>query len=264
MNNESTIIQSGDWLEDFALENGNYECSCFSCGRNFIGYKRRVVCKLCHEKYLAAFVSFTPDFDYEKEFYDVLLPSGEIIKHCWPNAGVMNEVYHGVENSGRNFSAQDGVKIQLSPDSPLYEKSDPDKPQLIMVAAGGGHPMGKDLVGHLALAQKDPKPLIIIDTDDRPIGQTASPQKREKKKWIRSELGILSMMAASLPTYATDAFMPQSRPPSQLPKDDQSAALKSANEKISLAGPGVVEEIRKNYEAKLARRAAQRNKGLKK
>lgn len=29
---------------------------------------------------------------YQKEFYDVLLPSGEIVKNCWPNAGKLNEL----------------------------------------------------------------------------------------------------------------------------------------------------------------------------
>jgi len=36
-----------DWTEDFADENGNYQCHCVKCGHLFTGYKRRVVCKLC-------------------------------------------------------------------------------------------------------------------------------------------------------------------------------------------------------------------------
>lgn len=39
--------RSGDWPEDFPLENGNYNNQCCECGRIFIGYKRRVVCKIC-------------------------------------------------------------------------------------------------------------------------------------------------------------------------------------------------------------------------
>lgn len=38
------------------------------------------------------------DGEYEKEFYDVRLPSGEIIL-CWPNSGVMNSL----DGSGRVF-----------------------------------------------------------------------------------------------------------------------------------------------------------------
>ena len=29
------------------------------------------------------------DGDYSKDWYDVRLPDGKIIKHCWPNAGFM-------------------------------------------------------------------------------------------------------------------------------------------------------------------------------
>jgi hypothetical protein len=36
-----------DWPEDFAHENGNYECICCECGQHFIGHKRRVVCRKC-------------------------------------------------------------------------------------------------------------------------------------------------------------------------------------------------------------------------
>lgn len=39
-----------DWPEDFHLENGNYYNTCCHCGESFMGYKRRVVCKLCHNK----------------------------------------------------------------------------------------------------------------------------------------------------------------------------------------------------------------------
>jgi len=36
-----------DWTEDFAHENGNYQCACVQCGEHFFGHKRRVVCKAC-------------------------------------------------------------------------------------------------------------------------------------------------------------------------------------------------------------------------
>lgn len=35
------------------------------------------------------FKEFT--WDYEKQFYDVKLPSGEIIAECWPNAWLIQE-----------------------------------------------------------------------------------------------------------------------------------------------------------------------------
>lgn len=40
---------SRDWIEDFARENGSYLCRCCYCKETFIGYKRRVVCKSCHD-----------------------------------------------------------------------------------------------------------------------------------------------------------------------------------------------------------------------
>lgn len=36
-----------DWTED---ENGNYHCQCVQCGHDFIGHKRRVVCRRCHHR----------------------------------------------------------------------------------------------------------------------------------------------------------------------------------------------------------------------
>lgn len=35
------------WPEDFHRENGNYLCRCVYCGHDFIGHKRRCVCRLC-------------------------------------------------------------------------------------------------------------------------------------------------------------------------------------------------------------------------
>ena len=36
-----------DWPEDFELENGNYLRICIICAEQFLGYKRRFVCKVC-------------------------------------------------------------------------------------------------------------------------------------------------------------------------------------------------------------------------
>lgn len=36
-----------DWPEDYAHENGMYQCRCAHCKEMFIGHKRRVSCKLC-------------------------------------------------------------------------------------------------------------------------------------------------------------------------------------------------------------------------
>ena len=42
-----TTHDERSWHEDRGHENGNYQCCCVDCGRMFIGYKRRVVCKVC-------------------------------------------------------------------------------------------------------------------------------------------------------------------------------------------------------------------------
>jgi hypothetical protein len=43
-----------DWPEDWSHENGMYYCRCVHCSEQFIGYKRRVVCKECHTNLMAA------------------------------------------------------------------------------------------------------------------------------------------------------------------------------------------------------------------
>jgi hypothetical protein len=37
-----------DFPEDAVLENGNYQNRCCECGVLFVGYKRRMMCKICH------------------------------------------------------------------------------------------------------------------------------------------------------------------------------------------------------------------------
>jgi len=39
-----------DWPEDFADENGKYQCQCIYCAEYFFGHKRRFICKLCDGK----------------------------------------------------------------------------------------------------------------------------------------------------------------------------------------------------------------------
>jgi hypothetical protein len=38
-----------DWTEDAGHENGNYQNKCLNCGCTFVGLKRRVLCRVCHE-----------------------------------------------------------------------------------------------------------------------------------------------------------------------------------------------------------------------
>lgn len=42
-----SLHSEGDWTEDFSHENGNYMNACINCKNEFIGHKRRVVCRVC-------------------------------------------------------------------------------------------------------------------------------------------------------------------------------------------------------------------------
>lgn len=45
------VLESGRcWEEDLSHENGNYINICFKCKKEFFGYKRRVICKICNNK----------------------------------------------------------------------------------------------------------------------------------------------------------------------------------------------------------------------
>ena len=50
-----------DWVEDWEHENGTYGNKCCRCGKTFVGYKRRVVCKKCHDEEEAAYNAMTPE-----------------------------------------------------------------------------------------------------------------------------------------------------------------------------------------------------------
>ena len=66
-------------------------------------------------------LTFTPfTGDYDKDFYDVLTPSGKIVEHCWPNAGIMNDT-HG---TGEKWDEYDDVYIRKSLTHPLDKPSE--------------------------------------------------------------------------------------------------------------------------------------------
>lgn len=44
---KDTTNEERTWAEDAEHENGNYFNNCSSCGRTFVGHKRRVTCKAC-------------------------------------------------------------------------------------------------------------------------------------------------------------------------------------------------------------------------
>ena len=48
-----------DWPDDFPHENGTYSCRCITCDSEFIGHKRRFVCRECANR-AAAHVGIEP------------------------------------------------------------------------------------------------------------------------------------------------------------------------------------------------------------
>lgn len=57
------------------------------------------------------------DGEYNKQFYDVLLPNGDILKACWPNAGKMVSM----DGSGRMWSVDDRIQVRKA-NHPLGEE----------------------------------------------------------------------------------------------------------------------------------------------
>lgn len=60
---------------------------------------------------------YTLDFDYVKDFYEVRLPSGQIVAQCWPNAGWMN----ATDGSGRKWGPADNVQVRIDLKNALGE-----------------------------------------------------------------------------------------------------------------------------------------------
>ena len=63
-----------DWPEDFSHENGMYYCRCVHCKEQFIGYKRRVVCRECDSAKLPHMSNTNNPVDFpEQPAYDVVI-----------------------------------------------------------------------------------------------------------------------------------------------------------------------------------------------
>ena len=63
-----TGSSENDWLEDSAHENGNYFRKCLSCGCDFIGHKRKFVCKKCYTSAIEKYNKMTPE---EREEFEI-------------------------------------------------------------------------------------------------------------------------------------------------------------------------------------------------
>ena len=49
-----------DWHEDAGHENGSYYCKCLVCDADFVGHKRRYVCRKCHYEAKARYDALSP------------------------------------------------------------------------------------------------------------------------------------------------------------------------------------------------------------
>ena len=50
-----------DWREDDGHENGSYYCKCLDCDADFVGHKRRHICRKCHYEAKARYDALTPE-----------------------------------------------------------------------------------------------------------------------------------------------------------------------------------------------------------
>lgn len=49
-----------DWHEDDGHENGSYFCKCLECDADFVGHKRRHICRKCHYAAKARYDALSP------------------------------------------------------------------------------------------------------------------------------------------------------------------------------------------------------------
>lgn len=59
--------EKNDWREDFAHENGQYFNRCSACDEDFIGHKRRHICRKCYYESKARYEAMT---DSERAAFD--------------------------------------------------------------------------------------------------------------------------------------------------------------------------------------------------
>lgn len=54
---KDSTFDERSWKEDASHENGNYYCNCCVCQRQFLGHKRRVLCKVCDVEEVSPYVA---------------------------------------------------------------------------------------------------------------------------------------------------------------------------------------------------------------
>lgn len=58
-----------DFEEDFQYENGNYYHNCTRCGKEFVGFKRRTICKKCQNSFMNRLYNFINAFRFKHKLF---------------------------------------------------------------------------------------------------------------------------------------------------------------------------------------------------
>lgn len=103
-----------DWEEDFKHENGNYFNICHGCGNQFIGHKRRIICKACAKPDRNAQVEQASVGHEDTERLNYLLKSGQIVIE------VNGEYFTYNHTSGRSGPAKETPRAAI--DASMDEK----------------------------------------------------------------------------------------------------------------------------------------------
>lgn len=122
---------------------------------------------------------FTENFDYLKEFYDVMLPDGTVLNHFWPNAGKMNAM-HGAPQ--KQYTHLDNIKVRLSPDHPEDDATPAEKPKMVIVGSGTSD---ADMVMAREIAAKHGIQVVV---DDEAV-------RRQERKRTLSKLAMIESLA---------------------------------------------------------------------
>jgi len=216
----------------------------------------------------AEFVPFTEDFDYDKEFYDVQFPSGELVMHCWPNAGKMN----GTGDIQGSWGPNDNIKVRLSD----IEVDGHPRQKVVVLGTGHQDQQFRESIIKAVHEAGKPQPLIVVDTDKREIRRSdtvlvvddepdLSVIERTARYGDRYHSGGKSNMVASMLAAASVLGggwpLPFGRraPDYHTPRHLLTPELESANAKIAKASENAGSIRYAKSQEKAARKAARKS-----
>jgi hypothetical protein len=86
-----------DFTEDFTSENGNYYNICTTCGKSFLGHKRRITCKVCNEFAKSSASSYMPVENITKVTHTGGASGGKVITVSGITQPKIEEPYFKIE-----------------------------------------------------------------------------------------------------------------------------------------------------------------------